>query len=282
MLILTKVTPEGAAMPRYSLSPRIARLRRRAGIVVLTALDVEYQAMRHHVGEVHACRHPEGTLFECGTLVGTTCAVAITRTGPGNTTTALIAERAISMFRPQALLFVGIAGALRDELRLGDVVVSSKVYAFHGGRTEGCDFLPRPQVWEAPHSLEQLAGHVSRTGAWINFLPDNADPPRIHLKPIAGGEVLIDSRRGTVAEHLRLNYSDAVAVDMESVGVALAGHLNSSLPVLSIRGISDLADGRKAMADAAGWQAIGAAHAAAFAAALIAAILAETPVMEIK
>jgi 8-oxo-dGTP diphosphatase len=151
-------------------------------------------------------------------------------------------------------------------------VVSSKVYAFHGGKVEGSEFFPRPQVWQAPHILDQLAGHVYRTGSWTTRL-NGRQPPTVHFKPLAGGEVLVNSRLGTVAEHLRVHYSDAVAVDMESVGVACAGHLNGSFPVLSIRGISDLADGAKAATDRAGWQNVAAGNAAAFAVALVTAIL---------
>ncbi|WP_204009310.1 5'-methylthioadenosine/S-adenosylhomocysteine nucleosidase [Virgisporangium aurantiacum] len=250
-------------------------MRPRADVVMLTALDVEYQAVERFVAVERAHRHPEGTLFETGRIPGTHNTVALTRTGPGNTTAALIAERAIVMFRPKALLFVGIAGALKREVRLGDIVVSSKVYAFHGGKVEGREFLPRPQVWQAPHMLEQLAGHVYRSGTWEKLI-DEVVPPAVHFKPIAGGEVVVNTRLGSVAEHLRFNYSDAVAVDMESVGVACAGYLNSSLPVLSIRGISDLADGAKAVTEDAGWPAVAARNAAAFAVSLAAAFLSQT------
>ena len=266
-------------MVRSPFNPRVDRLRGRSGVVVLTALDVEYQAVRRHVKAERIFRHSAGTLFETGVVVGTRNVIALTRTGPGNTTTALITERAIAMFRPKALLFVGVAGALRNKVRLGDVVVSSKVYAFHGGKVEGLEFLPRPQVWQAPHILDQLTGHVSRTGSWLKSL-NGRQPPAVHFKPLASGEILVNTRHGTVAEHLRTHYSDAVAVDMESVGVACAAHLNGSFPVLSIRGISDLADGAKATADCAGWQTVAAENAAAFAVALVAAILSETVAAE--
>jgi adenosylhomocysteine nucleosidase len=266
-------------MVRSPFNPRVDRLRGRSGVVVLTALDVEYQAVRRHVKAEMIFRHSAGTLFEMGVVAGTNNVIALTRTGPGNTTTALITERAIAMFRPKALLFVGVAGALRNKVRLGDVVVSSKVYAFHGGKVEGLEFLPRPQVWQAPHVLDQLAGHVSRTGSWLKSL-NGRQPPTVHFKPLASGEILVNTRRGTVAEHLRTHYSDAVAVDMESVGVACAAHLNGSFPVLSIRGISDLADGAKATTDCAGWQTVAAENAAAFAVALVAAILSETVAAE--
>jgi 8-oxo-dGTP diphosphatase len=55
---------------------------------------------------------------------------------------------------------------------------------------------------------------------------------------------------------------------MEAAGVAQAAHLNRSLPVVVVRGISDRADGAKTAADAARWQPRAAAHAAAFATAL--------------
>ncbi|WP_203933075.1 5'-methylthioadenosine/S-adenosylhomocysteine nucleosidase family protein [Virgisporangium ochraceum] len=254
---------------------RLDRRRRRAGVAILTALDVEYEAVRRHLRIDRVFRHPAGTVFETGETTASGNRVALVRTGPGNTTTALIAERAIAAFRPKALLFVGVAGSLHDDVRLGDIVVSSKVYAFHGGKVEGVEFFPRPQVWQAPHILDQLAGHVFRTGSWAKRLHDHPTPT-VHFKPLAGGEVLVNTRLGTVAEHLRLNYNDAVAVDMESVGVACAGHLNGSLPVLSIRGISDLADGAKATTDHAGWQTVAAANAAAFAVSLVDAILSDT------
>jgi adenosylhomocysteine nucleosidase len=55
---------------------------------------------------------------------------------------------------------------------------------------------------------------------------------------------------------------------MESGGAALAGHLNHSLPVLSIRGISDHANGAKRSAARPVLQRVAATNAAIFAAAL--------------
>jgi nucleoside phosphorylase len=240
----------------------------------MTALDLEYAAVRAHLVGVRARRHEEGTIFETGRVGGSACSVAIVRVGPGNTATALIAERAIAMFRPKALLFVGVAGALRDDVRLGDVVVATRVYAFQGGKAEGSRFLARPQMWEAPHGLEQLAGYLAREVGWTRRVGDRRHRPAVHLKPIASGEVVVNSRTGWVADHLRLHFGDAVAVDMESVGLACTGHLNNSMPVLSVRGISDLADGDKREADRAGWQLAAAANAAAFAVTLAATVVA--------
>ena len=47
---------------------------------------------------------------------------------------AIEAERVISYFDPDLILFVGVAGGFKDDLRPGDVVVGSKVYDYHGGK----------------------------------------------------------------------------------------------------------------------------------------------------
>jgi len=105
----------------------------------------------------------------------------------------VIAERAIGLFAPKALLFVGVAGALTDDLRLGDVVVATRIYEYHSGKEEREEFVPRPRSWEASHQLEQLARHVDRAGGWIGLSPDHKRTqrqPAVHFKPIAAGEVV--------------------------------------------------------------------------------------------
>jgi len=238
-------------------------------VVVLTALGEEYQAVRSHLAEVELNTHPTGTLFEVGWLSGAARRVALAQIGEGNQAAAVLAERSIAWFHPAALLFVGIAGALRDGVELGDVVVGTRIYAFHGGREDSAGFYARPRVWEAPHAELQLAQHLGREGLWASELPaaSRSRPPAVHFGSIAAGEVVLDSRDSPVAERLRRNYNDVVAIETESAGAALAGHLNGSVPVLAVRGISDRADGAKSAADRAGWRPRAAAHAAAFAAA---------------
>lgn len=247
-------------------------------VVVLTALDLEYLAVRAHLVGLRQRRHPAGTLFETGQLPGSDVMIVIAVTGAGNPGAGVLTERAIAMFRPQALLFVGVAGSLADDLGLGDVVVATKVYAYHGGKDEDGGFLARPRAWEAPHELDQLARHISRTNSWATLLDPVSQrrPPAVHFRPIAAGEVVLNSRDTPLAQQLRRTYNDAAAIEMESAGVSQAGHLNRNLPVLTVRGISDKADGFKENADRAGSQTTAAAHAAAFALALAAELGAQS------
>lgn len=220
-------------------------------VVILTAIDLEYEAVRKHLRDVHTRTHPAGTIFEVGNVAGVVGRVALAVMGEGNTGAAAIAERSIAPFQPRLLLFVGIAGALKDDIRLGDVVVPTRVYGYHGGREDSLGFRARPRSYEAPHALLQRAQFVNRRGDWARK-PAGSDPldgPRCHFKPIAAGEVVLDSRWSPLAKRLNDHYDDAVAVEMESAGVAIAGHLNQSLPVLIVRGISDHADGSKGVTD---------------------------------
>ncbi|MEV0402204.1 5'-methylthioadenosine/S-adenosylhomocysteine nucleosidase [Actinoallomurus sp. NPDC050550] len=247
----------------------------RRPIVILTALDVEYQAIREKLVDPRLHRHPQGTLFEIGRLADGRCQVALAHVGKGNQSAAVLAERAINEFTPAALLFVGVAGALRSHLALGDVVVATHVYAYHGGTSKDDGLKSRPRVWETSHSADQVARHIKRTGSWARGLPSHGRAPALHFGPIAAGEVVLNSRVSPHARWLESNYNDALAIEMEGAGVAQAGHLNGKLPVVVIRGISDRADGTKEDTDREQWQPRAAANAAAFAAALAEELAAE-------
>lgn len=239
-------------------------------VLILTALSVEYQAIRAHLTDLVPQPHPEGTMFEVGRSADGH-GIAIAEIGEGNARAAVLSERAIASFGPRALIFVGVAGALKDRVNLGDVVVATKVYGYQGGSYQGDAYHARPDAWEASHELEQLARYVDKVDDWTDRR--HPDPsrgiPKVHFEPIASGGLLVNSRQGPAAEHLRRYFNDAAAIDMEAVGVSQAGHLNSSCPVLTIRGISDRADGSKDLTDQGGWQPVAAANAAAFALALV-------------
>ena len=233
-------------------------------VVVLTALNLEYAAVRAHLAGLRRVTHRAGTGFEIGHLADVPVRVVIARTGEGNTAAAVVANRAIDAFDPRMVLFVGIAGALKDDLALGDVVVATRVYASHGGKEESGGFLARPRAFEAPHELLDLAQHLDVTRSW-----PSAPGFAVHFKPIAASEVVLNSRRTPLARQLRAHYNDAVAIEMESAGAAQAAHASHALPTLTIRGISDKADGHKHAADTDGSQERAAANAAAIAFTLV-------------
>lgn len=240
-------------------------------IVILTALDIEHAAVRAHLTGVKRYQHEQGTLFDVGVLAARPSRrVALARIGMGNLAAATLTERAIAEFHPSMAMFVGIAGGRKPWLRLGHVVVATRVYAFQGGRSEDDAFHVRPRSWEISHRAEQAAGQIAESSEWYDALGVGGPTPRVHFAPIAAGEVLLDSNKSDVARLLDDSYNDTAAIEMESAGFAAASHLNERVPCVTIRGVSDPADGSKATTDQQGWREIAARNAAAFAVALAA------------
>jgi adenosylhomocysteine nucleosidase len=243
-------------------------------VVILTALNLEYDAVRQKLAGPQVHRHERGTRFEVGTVQGTSCCVALGLTNKGNHSAAVIAERAIQEFSPVAVLFVGVAGALWDTARLGDVVMATHVYAYHGGTSEDDGLKGRPRVWETAHGISQLGSHLARVNDWADDTPGRGRVPQVRFGAIAAGEVVQNSTISAEAQWIRQHYNDALAIEMEAAGVAQAGHLNGA-PVAIIRGISDRADGTKSSAKDRNWQPRAAANAAAFATRLAVELMKE-------
>lgn len=242
-------------------------------VVILTALNLEYEAVLARLVNPRFYRH-KGTLFEVGALRGTRCRIALGLTGKGNNAAGILATRAIEQFSPVAVVFVGVAGALWDATPLGDVVVATRVYAYHGGTSEDDGLKARPQSWEVPHGVAQLAAHLARAGDWVHAPPASTRTPKVHFGPVAAGEIVHNSRISYEAKWIRQHYNDALAIEMEAAGVAQAGHLSGS-PVAIVRGISDKADGTKTTSEDGTWQPRAAANAAAFAVRLARELITE-------
>jgi nucleoside phosphorylase len=232
--------------------------------VILTALPVEYRSVRAFLTNLQEEVHAQGTVYERGRfLVGERrWNVGIVEIGAGNAGAALEAERAIAYFNPDVILFVGVAGGIKDVV-LGDVVASTKVYGYESGKA-GELFLPRPGVGLTDYGLEQRAKAEARKDNWLKRIRSIEPSPRVFVAPIAAGEKVVSSMQSEVFRFIRSNYGDAVALEMEGFGFLEAVRANRRVSAMVIRGISDLIDG-KADADGKGSQEVAAHHASAFA-----------------
>ena len=240
--------------------------------VILTALPVEYLAVRAHLTNPQEITHPKGNKYEQGSFSteGQTWNVGIAQIGEGNQRVAFEVERIIDYFKPDVILFVGVAGGVKN-VTLGDVVVPNQVYGYESGAAEET-FKPRPRINRPTHDLEQLAKAEAIKTDWLRrFGPSIPDPPPnvIADKPIASGESVFKSTRSDAFQFLQSYYGDTVAVEMEGFGFLEAARANQQVSAAVIRGISDLID-KKAEADKTGYQKIAAHHASAFAFELLA------------
>lgn len=234
-------------------------------VVILTALQVEYLAVRAHLSEWKEEVYRD-TIYERGSFIanGQLWDVVIVEIGMGNDGAAAEAVRAIDRFNPDVMLFVGVAGGIKD-VALGDVVAATKVYGYEYGRAEE-QFLPRPELGEGAYKLVNRARTEARKTDWLKRVlsPVTECVPHVHVAPIAAGEKVIASTRSPIFEFLRQQYSDAIAVEMEGFGVLKAARMDQRVAAIVIRGISDLIDRKKEM-DTAGFKEMAARHASAFA-----------------
>lgn len=238
--------------------------------VILTALLVEHLAVRAHLSDIQEETHSKGDVYCRGKFAadGSTWNVGTVRTGAGNSSVAVKTERAITHFNPDVILFVGVAGGIKD-VKLGDVVASTKVYRYESGKAEEI-FRPRPRVGLSSYDLEQRARAEAEKADWLKKLTVVPSPtPKVYVAPIAAGEKVVASTKSEVFQFLQSNYGDAIAVEMEGFGFLDAVHANPQVSALVIRGISDLID-NKTEADKKGYQEIAARHASAFAFELLA------------
>lgn len=242
-------------------------------IVVLTALPLEAAAVRAHLPQPTRHDLPAGTIVEEAALPGTGYNVCLVCTGPGNGQAAVVAERVINWAHPAAVVFVGVAGALKNDMALGDVVAATRVMDYQGGKDTTIGFNARPEAWAGAHRLLQIAQYVEANASWVKFLPsDSSHPaPNVHFKPIASGDQVKDTNNSPLAALLKSMYNDAAAIEMEAAGVARAAQ-HVGVELLVIRGISDHSNGTKTSSDDGGWQLRAARHAAALALGVIAAL----------
>jgi nucleoside phosphorylase len=231
--------------------------------VVLTALKVEYNAVHRLLQGVRSVTHKQGTVYEQGRLerAGRYWEVVLVEIGAGNNRSAMEAERAINQFEPEVVMFVGVAGGVKD-VKLGDVVAGTKVFGYESGKAKAMEFEPRPDVGRSSYRMEQRARYEARQSEWRR-LSEHAAEAEAVVGPIAAGEKVVASNRSPIAKFIRKWYGETLAVEMEGRGFLEATHANH-IDAIVIRGISDLLSGKQA-SDKGGSQTRAASNAAAFA-----------------
>lgn len=212
--------------------------------VILTALDVEFEAVREFLAPTSEIVH-RGAVYEQGHFTGQhhQWDLLLVQAGHGNNDAALETSKAIEYFKPSVVLFVGVAGGLKD-VAIGDVVAASQVYGYESYKAAET-IQPRIKTEQSSYALVNRARAEKRKRAWHWRLKDVV--PDVYVAPIAAGEKVVASTKSAVYESLRTYCSDAVAVEMEGYGFLRAAYAHQPLDCLVVRGISDLIDNKNEM-----------------------------------
>jgi len=234
--------------------------------LILTAIPAEYQAVREFLKDLEEIETPDGTIFEKGiySFPDKTLEIVIGQCGIGNINSAIYTERAIKTINPSLIIFVGIAGGIKD-VKLGDVVVASKIYSYEGLKDDG-GFNSRPDGYKCTYAIVQRALHEASTIKWGSTKSNLSY--RVFVGPICVGEKVLGDKKSELYKFIRTHYNDSLAVEMESMGFMNAAHSNNCENFAVVRGISDLIEDKEET-DNKGFQETACIHASEFAFALI-------------
>jgi len=200
-------------------------------IAIFSALSSEIDATAGAL-EAPVVSSFAGREISVGTLFGTEVAVGFT--GVGKVLAAMTMQGVIDRFRPESILFLGIAGSLNQKYDIGDVIVAADCLQ-HDFDATRFGFLrgeiPYEKIVELPGD-EKLVDLASR------WKPGGRS---VHIGRILSGDRFVSTAHESPDTHLREELQKNT-VDMESAAAALVAHLNG-VPFLVVRIISDKADG---------------------------------------
>lgn len=160
--------------------------------------------------------------------------VVVVRSGIGKVNAACCTQILIDIFEVDAIINTGIAGSLKAEINIGDVVISTDVLhhdmnAVEFGYKKGQ--IPRMDVYsfEADESLRQLAKEANQRV--------NADVDVFEGRIVSGDQFIADDTRKW---EIRSDF-DGYCTEMEGAAIGQCAYLNK-IPFVVIRAISDKAD----------------------------------------
>jgi len=238
-------------------------------IVILTALPLEQEVIVSKLSGVEVYENPETkTQYKIGYCLsnGSRLKIIVGRSNQTNVNAAIETERMIQHFDPSHILFVGVAGGLKD-VTIGDIVIGADVYGYERAKVTD-EFLSRPKFAFSSYDLEMKAVDFSNSMVWKTKSLSIANHKfqnqvEVFSGTIASGEKVIASTESELFKFIKANISHALAVEMEGLGFLEACRHYPSIKSLIIRGISDLVEGKN-LADKEGSQQYAAKNAAEF------------------
>ncbi len=193
-------------------------------------------------------RKIEGIRFVSGKLNGKD--VVVTWTGVGKVNAAMTTTLLIEHYRPQHIIFTGIAGAVNSALQPGDIVIAEKTAhhdmgtiwpegLFCKGVKSRLDGFENPVFFPADSELVKLAQRAADQADLESISTTKGNrTPRIMRGVVVTGDSFVASTEKCAELRKKL---EADAVEMEGAAVAQICY-QREIACLVIRSISDNAD----------------------------------------
>jgi len=194
-------------------------------VTVIAALEQEAHALVHRMPRSESVG-PRLSIWEGGGLV-------VVVAGVGKVAGALAAQYACDVFKPRCVISIGIAGAVEDGARPGQVIVASgAVQHDMDGRplTDAKGVIPGL-------GLSTIAADPALAEKLLIAARFESRDARSGL--VLTGDQIVTSR--AIRETLVRDFPEAACIDMETAAVAQVAHQNG-LPWSALRVTSDSAD----------------------------------------
>lgn len=160
--------------------------------------------------------------------------VVIVRSGIGKVNAAVCTQILVSEFGASSVINTGVAGSLRNEINIGDIVLSVDALQ-HDMDATGFGYepgiIPRMDVsvFQADERLVNLAKEVNEAV--------NTDIATFVGRVVSGDQFISDKEK----KQYLISQFDGFCTEMEGAAIAQTAYLNN-IPYLVIRAISDKAD----------------------------------------
>ena len=199
---------------------------------IIGAMEIEVETLKKHM-KIRRTVNKAHMEFCEGVLGGKE--VVVVRSGIGKVNAAVCTQILVDDFKADTVINTGIAGSLKAEINIGDIVVSTDlVHHDMDAVNFGYPLGQIPQMetfsFKSDEALRKLAVQACRD---VN--PDI----EVFEGRIASGDQFV-ADQGVKDEIVK--QFDAYAVEMEGAAIAQAAYLNN-VPFLVVRAISDKADG---------------------------------------
>ena len=200
-------------------------------IGIIGAMEEEVKALADMMSGVETAT-VAGMVFKKGQFKGKD--VVVVRSGIGKVNAAVCTQILADRYNVDCVINTGVAGSLKNEINIGDIVVSSDAVQ-HDMDATGFGYplgqIPRMEVlsFEADKKLIELADKACK-----KVLPEIGT----HIGRVVSGDQFISDK--TVKERISSNF-DGYCTEMEGAAIAQAAYLNK-VPFVILRAISDKAD----------------------------------------
>ena len=185
--------------------------------LIVTALDLELQAVVAHIEPLASVKGRGGAIYECGAFhdVGQDWLIVVADRMPERIQRKTPSQTRIWISSQNFRFLSALAARGKEDVPAGSVVVADHVYMPYSGKYGENGFSARPREFAADPQLLEVARKVRRDKKWVQRIRDPADsklplideypvkfPPLGHIAPAVSTESVLANKDSDLAKSI--------------------------------------------------------------------------------